>query len=192
MEDIDPERVLIAREDLTEVLAYLDELGERTKNIFILFRLEGMRQKEIAALYGIGLSTVEKHVMAAAIQLAKTVWFQMTIQARRKMQTDASPDRGGDLARAPQRGRCLTVRPNLKPGSKRRTTRRHGMYCPAPGTISTRSAQSPDMDRGAPGGAGRCPRDQEPVCRSAPTSGLWVPSPPCCCSRSWAPAATGG
>ena len=71
MEDIDPERVLIAREDLTEVMACLDELGERTKNIFILFRLEGMRQKEIAALYGIGLSTVEKHVMAATIRLAR-------------------------------------------------------------------------------------------------------------------------
>ena len=71
VEDIDPERVLIARENLGEVLACLDELGERTKNIFILFRLEGMRQKEIAALYGMGLSTVEKHVMAAAILLAK-------------------------------------------------------------------------------------------------------------------------
>lgn len=71
VEDIDPERVLIARQDLTEVLACLDELGERTRNIFILFRLEGMRQKEIAALYGIGLSTVEKHVMAATIKLAK-------------------------------------------------------------------------------------------------------------------------
>jgi RNA polymerase sigma-70 factor (ECF subfamily) len=71
VEDIDPERVLIAREDLTEVMACLDELGERTKNIFILFRLEGMRQKEIAALYGIGLSTVEKHVMAATIRLAR-------------------------------------------------------------------------------------------------------------------------
>jgi RNA polymerase sigma-70 factor (ECF subfamily) len=71
VEDIDPERVLIAREDLTEVLACLDELGERTKNIFILFRLEGMKQKGIAAVYGIGLSTVEKHVMAAMLHLAK-------------------------------------------------------------------------------------------------------------------------
>ena len=71
VEDIDPERVLIARESLTEVLACLDELGERTKNIFILFRLEGMRQKGIAAFYGVSLSTVEKHVMAAALHLAK-------------------------------------------------------------------------------------------------------------------------
>ena len=71
VEGIDPERVLISRETLTEVLARLDELGERTKNIFILFRLEGMRQKEIAAFYGIGVSTVEKHVMAAVLHLSK-------------------------------------------------------------------------------------------------------------------------
>ena len=30
-----------------------------------------MKQKGIAAFYGIGLSTVEKHVMAAMIHLAK-------------------------------------------------------------------------------------------------------------------------
>ena len=71
VEGIDPERVLISRENLTEVLACLDELGERTKNIFILFRLEGMRQKDIAAFYGIGVSTVEKHVMAAVLHLSK-------------------------------------------------------------------------------------------------------------------------
>jgi RNA polymerase sigma-70 factor (ECF subfamily) len=71
VEDIDPERVLISRENLTEVLACLDELGERTKNIFILFRLEGMRHKGIAAFYGISVSTVEKHVMAAVLHLTK-------------------------------------------------------------------------------------------------------------------------
>ena len=76
VEDINPERVLIGRENLSEVLACLDELGERTKNIFILFRLEGMKQKEIAAHYGIGLSTVEKHVMAAAVRLAKRFGYQ--------------------------------------------------------------------------------------------------------------------
>jgi RNA polymerase sigma factor (sigma-70 family) len=71
VEGLDPERVLIARENLSEVLACLDELGERTKSIFILFRLEGMKQKGIAAIYGISHSTVEKHVMAAVLHLAK-------------------------------------------------------------------------------------------------------------------------
>lgn len=68
-EEIGPERVIIAKEKLGEVLACLDELGDRTKSIFILFRLEGMKQKDIAALYGIGHSTVEKHVMAAMLHL---------------------------------------------------------------------------------------------------------------------------
>ena len=71
VEDRGPERVLIGRESLAEVLGCLDELGERTKSIFILFRLEGMKQKDIAALYGIGLSTVEKQIMSAVLHLAR-------------------------------------------------------------------------------------------------------------------------
>lgn len=71
VEDRDPERVIFSRETLTRVLTSLDELEDRTRNIFILFRLEGMKQKEIAELYGIGLSTVEKHVMKAVLHLAK-------------------------------------------------------------------------------------------------------------------------
>jgi RNA polymerase sigma-70 factor (ECF subfamily) len=71
VEGLDPERVLIGRQSLAEVLVCLDALDERTRNIFILFRLEGMRQKDIAAVYGVSVSTVEKHVMAAVLHLAK-------------------------------------------------------------------------------------------------------------------------
>jgi RNA polymerase sigma-70 factor (ECF subfamily) len=71
VEGIDPERVFIARENLSQVLGRLNELGERTRNVFILFRLEGKKQKEIAALYGISVSAVEKHIMAATLHLAK-------------------------------------------------------------------------------------------------------------------------
>jgi RNA polymerase sigma-70 factor (ECF subfamily) len=71
VEDCSPERVLIGRESLFEVLSCLEELGERTRSIFILFQLEGMKQKDIAALYGLGLSTVERHVMSAVLHLAR-------------------------------------------------------------------------------------------------------------------------
>lgn len=71
IEVLDPERVLLARERLGEVLTCLDELGERTKNMFILFRLEGMRQRDIAASYGVSLSTVEKSVTSAIVHLAR-------------------------------------------------------------------------------------------------------------------------
>jgi RNA polymerase sigma-70 factor (ECF subfamily) len=66
-----PERVLAGETSLAQVLQALDEIGEMTRNVFILFRLEHMKQKDIAALYGIGQSTVEKHVMRAVLHLAK-------------------------------------------------------------------------------------------------------------------------
>jgi RNA polymerase sigma factor (sigma-70 family) len=71
VEDRSPERVLIGETTLSEVLQALNELSELTRNVFILFRLESMKQKEIAALYGIGQSTVEKHVMKAVLHLVR-------------------------------------------------------------------------------------------------------------------------
>jgi RNA polymerase sigma factor (sigma-70 family) len=70
VEAISPERVLLSEDSLADVLRSLQDLGELTRNIFILFRLENMKQKDIAALYGIGQSTVEKHVVKAVLHLA--------------------------------------------------------------------------------------------------------------------------
>ncbi len=70
IEDRGPERVLLSRESLAEALHTLGELGERTRDIFILFRLENVKQRDIAALYGIAQSTVEKHVCRAMLHLA--------------------------------------------------------------------------------------------------------------------------
>ena len=70
VEYLSPERVLLSKDALADVLRTLDELGQRTRDIFVLFRLERMKQKEIAALLGIGQSTVEKHVMKAMLCLA--------------------------------------------------------------------------------------------------------------------------
>jgi RNA polymerase sigma factor (sigma-70 family) len=71
LEDPSPERYLLAKESLADVLATLDELGEKTRHIFILFRLENMKQRDIATLYGMGQSTVEKHVMKAILHLSR-------------------------------------------------------------------------------------------------------------------------
>ncbi len=65
----DPERVLVARETLKDVIAVLAELGERTRDIFILARLENMHHREIGVLYGISISAVEKHIMKASAHI---------------------------------------------------------------------------------------------------------------------------
>jgi RNA polymerase sigma-70 factor (ECF subfamily) len=73
VEDRDPERVLLGQDALQRVLTALAELNERTRDIYILFRLENIRQREIASLYGISQSTVEKEVMRATLHLAQCV-----------------------------------------------------------------------------------------------------------------------
>jgi RNA polymerase sigma factor (sigma-70 family) len=64
-EEIDPERVLTGREDLRAATAALLSLPERTRNVFILRRLEGYRHRDIAAHLGISVSAVEKHMVRA-------------------------------------------------------------------------------------------------------------------------------
>jgi RNA polymerase sigma-70 factor (ECF subfamily) len=71
MEDREPERVLLAQEEIAAVLKALGELGERTRDLYVLFRLEAMKQRQIAELYGISASTVEKAVARATLHLAR-------------------------------------------------------------------------------------------------------------------------
>jgi RNA polymerase sigma-70 factor (ECF subfamily) len=71
VEDRGPERVLISQESLTEVLRALDELGDRTRDIFMLFRLEKMKHRDIAAIYGMTVSAVEKHIAKAGVHLSR-------------------------------------------------------------------------------------------------------------------------
>lgn len=69
VEERDPDRVLQAKQSLATVLAALRQLPERTRTIFILFRLEGMKQRVIADLLGVSVRTVEEHVIRASVHL---------------------------------------------------------------------------------------------------------------------------
>ena len=70
IEDLGPERVLLSQEALAAALRALEELGERTRDIFVLYRLEKMKQREIAALYRISVSSVEKSIARASEHLS--------------------------------------------------------------------------------------------------------------------------
>jgi len=66
----EPERVLRGKEALSSVIESLKELGDRTCDMFILFRVENMKQRDIARLYGVSTSLVEKHIAKAVMHLA--------------------------------------------------------------------------------------------------------------------------
>jgi RNA polymerase sigma factor (sigma-70 family) len=69
IEELEPGRVVQGRHSLAVVLKALNELPERTRNIFILARLESMKQREIADILGLSLRTVEQHVIRASAHL---------------------------------------------------------------------------------------------------------------------------
>jgi RNA polymerase sigma-70 factor (ECF subfamily) len=56
---------------LADVVAAIEELSERTRAIFYLYRLENLKIREIAEFYGISGSAVEKHVSKALLHLAQ-------------------------------------------------------------------------------------------------------------------------
>ena len=64
-EEIDPERVLSGKEDLRAATAALLSMPERTRAIFVLRRLEGLKHRDIAEHLGISVSAVEKHMVSA-------------------------------------------------------------------------------------------------------------------------------
>lgn len=71
--DFSSDRVLEGKQELAMVLEGLRELPERTRNVFLLARLERMRHAEIARRLGISVSTVEKHVVRALAHLSQRV-----------------------------------------------------------------------------------------------------------------------
>jgi RNA polymerase sigma factor (sigma-70 family) len=79
------EQVVIARDYLERVNQRLDALPERTAAIFRAVRIEKQPQKEIAALYEISVSAVEKHLQRAFREI-------VAVRAELEGETDKSID----------------------------------------------------------------------------------------------------
>jgi RNA polymerase sigma factor (sigma-70 family) len=68
--ELGPERALLGREGLKAAGVVLLELPERTRQIFVLRRLEGLSYFEIGRRLGVSVSAVEKHMQRAVRHLA--------------------------------------------------------------------------------------------------------------------------
>ncbi len=68
-----PERQTSAREDLRRVAAVIARLPAKCRHAFLLRKLEGLPQREVALRMGISESTVEKHIGRALRTLMDAV-----------------------------------------------------------------------------------------------------------------------
>lgn len=65
------DEVLAARARLERVKVALGTLSARTRTVFLMHRLDGLKYREIAAQLGITMSAVEKHVARAVVTLSE-------------------------------------------------------------------------------------------------------------------------
>lgn len=68
------DEALIARHRLERLRGGVAQLSPRTREIFLMHRLEGRKYREIADELGISQSAVEKHIARAMLQL--TDWME--------------------------------------------------------------------------------------------------------------------
>lgn len=68
------DEVIAARARLLRVKEGLNKLPARTREIFLMHRLRGLKYREIAVHFGISQSAVEKHIAKAVLFL--TEWTQ--------------------------------------------------------------------------------------------------------------------
>ena len=64
-EAFSPQRVLEDREAVKRVIQILETLPARTRQIYLLCRVDGMKRREVASRLNITVSGVDKHLMAA-------------------------------------------------------------------------------------------------------------------------------
>jgi RNA polymerase sigma-70 factor (ECF subfamily) len=66
----DPETVASDRDELTRLGEAIARLPRRMREVFVLRRVEGLSQKEVAARLGVSEGTVEKHMASSFRRLA--------------------------------------------------------------------------------------------------------------------------
>jgi RNA polymerase sigma-70 factor (ECF subfamily) len=74
--DLSPgaEEIVLARERMARMSVCLGRLNEKTRQILLSHRVDGMTYQEIARQHGLSTSTVEKHVAKATLLV--TTWMQ--------------------------------------------------------------------------------------------------------------------
>ena len=67
----DPEARALVQERLTQARSAIDQLSPRVREVFILRKVYGLKQREIADRLGIAQSTVEKHIARGLTEMSK-------------------------------------------------------------------------------------------------------------------------
>lgn len=67
----DPEDIAIARDELAKLYRAVADLPPRMRQVFVLRRVQGLSQREVAARLGVSESTIEKQMSEGLLRLSR-------------------------------------------------------------------------------------------------------------------------
>lgn len=70
-EGFSPERVLEGKQAIEMAVEAIKKMPSRTRQVYLLCHVDGMRRKEVARRLGISVSAIDKHLMSAKKDLGK-------------------------------------------------------------------------------------------------------------------------
>ena len=71
VQDLSPEKIYEDKEKINQLISVLNELPTRTRQVFVLCRIEGMKHKLVAKRLEVSVSSVEKHMVKAITHLTQ-------------------------------------------------------------------------------------------------------------------------
>ena len=66
-----PQRVVEGREAVRRLIDVLNALPERTRQTYVLCKIDGLKRKEVAKRFGVSISAIEKHLMKASLRIGQ-------------------------------------------------------------------------------------------------------------------------
>lgn len=90
LSEITPERVLLGRERLRQLMSLLDQMPGQRRDIILLHRVDGLTAREIAELFGMPENTVQKQIKRAILDCLKRL-DEPDMDAATKAKPEKSP-----------------------------------------------------------------------------------------------------